>query len=143
MERSVSLENKVTNNPHFPIFQAVSKVLDKHGIEGYLVGGYVRDLLLERPTKDIDIVVIGSGTDTAKLCADALGVKKVSYFKTYGTAMFKYQNIDVEFVGARKESYRKDSRKPIVENGTLEDRSEQKRFHDQCDGHFAQLCSFW
>ncbi|MEO9258143.1 MAG: HD domain-containing protein, partial [Crocinitomicaceae bacterium] len=81
-----------------------------------------------RPSKDIDIVVLGSGIDLAHACAEKLRVKKVSFFKNYGTAQFKYKDLDVEFVGARKESYQKDSRKPFVEDGTLQDDQNRRDF---------------
>jgi tRNA nucleotidyltransferase/poly(A) polymerase len=84
--------------------------------------------LLERPSKDIDIVVVGNGMDLAKECAERLRVKKVSIFKSFGTAHFNYKDLDVEFVGARKESYRADSRKPIVEDGTLEEDQKRRDF---------------
>jgi len=104
-----------------PVFKVVSQVCTEHGLQAYVVGGFVRDLLLERPSKDIDIVVVGSGLELARMSAEKLHVKKVSYFKNFGTAHFKYKDLDVEFVGARKESYSRDSRKPIVEDGTLKD----------------------
>ena len=104
-----------------PIFKVVAQVAAELGTDAYIVGGYVRDLILERPSKDIDIVVIGSGMDLAEAAGAKLRVKKVNLFKSFGTAQFNYKDIDVEFVGARKESYRSDSRKPIVENGTLEE----------------------
>jgi poly(A) polymerase len=97
-------------------------------LKAYVVGGYVRDLLLERPSKDIDIVVLGSGMDLAEKVAQTLRVKKVSLFKNFGTAHFLYKDLDVEFVGARKESYSHDSRKPVVENGTLQDDQERSDF---------------
>lgn len=111
-----------------PVFKVASEIVTEEGLEAYVIGGYVRDLLLERPSKDIDIVVVGSGLDLAKKCADKLRVKKVSLFKNFGTAQFIYKDLDVEFVGARKESYRTDSRKPIVENGTLEDDQKRRDF---------------
>ena len=90
--------------------------------EAFVVGGYVRDIFLKRESKDIDVVVTGSGIDLAKKVAHHLPDRvHVSYFKNFGTAMIKYDDLEVEFVGARKESYSKDSRKPIVESGTLED----------------------
>lgn len=104
-----------------PVFKVCSQVCEEQNLRAYVVGGFVRDLFLERPSKDIDIVVVGSGMDLAKACAERLRVKKVSYFKNFGTAQFIYKDLDVEFVGARKESYSRDSRKPIVENGSLED----------------------
>ena len=102
------------------IFSIVSEVAESLGVRAFVIGGYVRDCFLGRPSKDIDIVVEGSGI----ALAEAVGEKvrsNVSVFKNFGTAMLRYQGIEVEFVGARKESYRRDSRKPIVEDGTLED----------------------
>lgn len=102
------------------IFSIVSEAASELGVRAFVIGGYVRDCFLGRPSKDIDIVVEGSGIELA----EAVGAKvhsNVSVFKNFGTAMLKYHGIEVEFVGARKESYRRDSRKPIVENGTLED----------------------
>lgn len=104
-----------------PVFKVAKMVADENGFQAYVIGGYVRDIFLERPSKDIDIVVVGDGTEFARLVAEKLRVTKVSYFKTFGTAHFRYKDIDVEFVGARKESYSEDSRKPAVENGTIED----------------------
>lgn len=111
-----------------PVFKVASQIVTELNLEAYVIGGFVRDLILERPSKDIDIVVIGNGLDLAKLCAEKLRVKKVSYFKNFGTAQFKYKDLDVEFVGARKESYRSDSRKPIVEDGTLADDQNRRDF---------------
>jgi putative nucleotidyltransferase with HDIG domain len=88
----------------------------------------VRDLLLDRPSKDIDIVVVGSGLDLAKACAEKLRVKKVSTFERFGTAHFRYKDLEVEFVGARKESYRSDSRKPSIEDGSLRDDQNRRDF---------------
>ena len=102
------------------IFSIVSEVAESLGVRAFVIGGYVRDCFLGRPSKDIDIVVEGSGI----ALAEAVGEKvrsNVSVFKNFGTAMLRFQGIEVEFVGARKESYRRDSRKPIVEDGTLED----------------------
>ena len=93
-----------------PVFKVVSQVVTEEGLEAYVIGGYVRDLLLGRPSKDIDIVVIGNGMDLAQKAGAILRVKKVSFFKNFGTAQFIYKDLDVEFVGARKESYREDSR---------------------------------
>ncbi len=103
-----------------PIFAIVSEVAAKRGVKAFVIGGYVRDCFLGRPCNDIDIVVEGSGIDFAEAVGEATG-KNVSYFKNFGTAMMRYRGDEVEFVGARKESYRRESRKPIVENGTLED----------------------
>lgn len=111
-----------------PVFKVASEIVTERGLQAYVIGGYVRDLLLERPSKDIDIVVIGNGLDLAKACAEKLRVKKVSLFESFGTAQFVYKDLDVEFVGARKESYRKDSRKPIVEDGSLEDDQNRRDF---------------
>ena len=103
-----------------PIFHIVSDVAERRGVKAFVIGGYVRDCFLGRPCNDIDIVVEGSGIDFAEAVGEATG-KTVSYFRNFGTAMMRYQGDEVEFVGARKESYRRESRKPIVENGTLED----------------------
>lgn len=111
-----------------PVFKVASQIVTEKGLQAYVIGGYVRDLLLERPSKDIDIVVVGSGLELAKECAERLKVKKVSFFQNFGTAQFKYKDLDVEFVGARKESYRSDSRKPLVENGTLADDQNRRDF---------------
>jgi poly(A) polymerase len=111
-----------------PVFKVTSQICAEQNLKAYVVGGYVRDLLLERPSKDIDIVVLGSGMDLAEKVAHTLRVKKVSLFKNFGTAHFLYKDLDVEFVGARKESYSHDSRKPVVENGTLQDDQERRDF---------------
>ncbi len=111
-----------------PVFKVVSQVVTEEGLEAYVIGGYVRDLLLGRPSKDIDIVVIGNGMDLAEKAGAILRVKKVSFFKNFGTAQFIYKDLDVEFVGARKESYREDSRKPLVEDGTLQDDQNRRDF---------------
>lgn len=118
---------------HWNILPAEQDILDRIAqaakdtdVDAYTVGGFVRDKIMQRPTKDIDVVCIGSGIDLAKAAAKKFKPSpKVSYFKNFGTAMFKVNGIEVEFVGARKESYQRDSRKPIVEEGTLED--DQKR----------------
>ena len=94
-----------------------------------MIGGYVRDLLLKRESDDIDIVVLGSGIDLAKEVAERIGRgTRVNVFKNFGTAMLRYENLEIEFVGARKESYRSDSRKPVVEDGTLEDDQKRRDF---------------
>jgi poly(A) polymerase len=104
------------------IFKLISKILEEENITAYVIGGYVRDCLLNRKNKDIDIVVAGSGIELAKKVAKMLGRQtKVTVFKNFGTAMIRSGDYDIEFVGARKESYQRNSRKPIVENGTLED----------------------
>ncbi len=134
------------------IFHMISAIADKQGVECYVVGGYVRDIFLERPSNDIDVVVVGSGIAVAQALKDALGRKAhLSVFKNFGTAQVKIKNtstissspsssspssfllppssfIEVEFVGARKESYSHDSRKPVVEDGTLEDDQQRRDF---------------
>ncbi len=111
------------------IFHHISIAADKLGLECYVVGGYVRDLFLERPSNDIDVVVVGSGIQVASELKAILGKKAhLSVFRNFGTAQVKYKNIEVEFVGARKESYSHDSRKPIVEDGTLEDDQNRRDF---------------
>jgi poly(A) polymerase len=102
------------------IFKTLSTIADNSKIEAYVVGGFVRDIFLKRPSKDIDVVVVGNGIDYAQNVAKRLN-SKVSVFKNFGTANIKYNDLDLEFVGARKESYRAESRKPIVEDGSLED----------------------
>ena len=102
------------------IFRIVSRIAGERGIKAFVIGGFVRDCFLGRPSNDIDIVVEGSGIDFARAVGERTG-KYVSYFKNFGTAMLRYHDDEIEFVGARKESYRRESRKPIVENGTLED----------------------
>ncbi len=111
-----------------PIFQILSDIAAEKGIEAYVIGGYVRDLLLHRPSKDIDIVVHGNGIELAEAAAKRLGNLTVSVFKNFGTAMFRYKRMEIEFVGARKESYRSDSRKPVVEEGTIEDDQKRRDF---------------
>ena len=104
------------------VFKTISDITSTRQIPAFIIGGFVRDLILGRPSKDADIVVEGSGIEVAKEVAMALNPKiKVSYFKNYGTAMFRYENMEYEFVGARKESYQHDSRNPIVESGTIRD----------------------
>src|SRR6201996_8784426 len=110
-----------------PLFSIVSEIAGSQNVQAYVIGGFVRDLLLNRPSKDIDIVVIGNGIAFAEDVAKKLKVK-LSVFKNFGTAMLRYQDVEVEFVGARKESYRADSRKPIVENGTLDDDQKRRDF---------------
>ena len=102
------------------IFQIVSETAAEQGVRAFVIGGYVRDCFLGRPSKDIDIVVEGSGIAIAEAVAEKVHTN-VSVFKNFGTAMLRYKGIEVEFVGARKESYNRNSRKPIVEDGTLED----------------------
>ena len=116
---------------HFsePIFGQIAETADTLGMECYVVGGYVRDIFLQRPSKDIDVVVVGSGIAMAEALGKQLGRgAHVSVFKNFGTAQVKYRGTEVEFVGARKESYQRDSRKPIVEDGTLEDDQNRRDF---------------
>lgn len=111
-----------------PVFKVVSQIISEKGLEAYVIGGFVRDLLLERPSKDIDIVVVGDGLALAEEAAKILRVKKVSLFKNFGTAQFNYKDLDIEFVGARKESYQEDSRKPAIEVGSLSDDQKRRDF---------------
>ncbi|MFT3920806.1 CCA tRNA nucleotidyltransferase [Cloacibacterium sp.] len=119
----------LAQNKNFKLFKIISKVAQENNQTVYIVGGYVRDLLMQRkvPT-DIDFVTEQSGIELAKSVGKELGDLKVSIFKTYGTAMIKYKDLDLEFVGARKESYSEDSRKPAVETGTLEDDQKRRDF---------------
>ena len=112
-----------------PVFGHITETADALGLECYVVGGYVRDIFLQRPSKDIDVVVVGSGIAMAEALGKHLGRgAHVSVFKNFGTAQVKYKGTEVEFVGARKESYQRDSRKPIVEDGTLEDDQNRRDF---------------
>ncbi len=112
------------------LFQVIAECAEKLGFPAYVIGGLVRDLVLEKPSKkDIDIVCVGSGMLLAEKVAEKLDKNiQVHYFKNFGTAMFHYEDIDVEFVGARRESYQRDSRNPIVEDGTLEDDQNRRDF---------------
>ena len=111
------------------IFHEIGNAADPLGMECYVVGGYVRDIFLERPSNDIDVVVVGSGIQVADALKQRLGRKAhISVFRNFGTAQVKYKDIEVEFVGARRESYSHDSRKPVVEDGTLEDDQNRRDF---------------
>jgi poly(A) polymerase len=113
------------------IFEKLSILITSENVEAYVIGGWVRDCILKRdhPEKDIDIVVIGSGIEIARKAARKINPgTKVSVFKNFGTAMFRYNEYEIEFVGARKESYNRDSRKPLVEDGTLEDDQKRRDF---------------
>ena len=121
--------DEITSIIDAPIFRAISRVADTLEVECYLIGGFVRDIFLERKSKDIDVVVVGSGIETATALCKELGKgAKLSVFRNFGTAQIKWHNTEVEFVGARRESYNRDSRKPIVENGTLNDDLERRDF---------------
>jgi poly(A) polymerase len=111
------------------IFKRIGKVADQLNVDAYVVGGYVRDIVLKRPSKDIDFVCVGSGIELAQAVAKDLGPgARVNVFKNFGTAQIQLDDLDIEFVGARKESYRTESRKPIVEDGTLEDDQRRRDF---------------
>lgn len=112
-----------------PLFKEIGKIADRQGVNAFLIGGFVRDLFLNRVSKDIDVVCIGSGIDLAKACAKYWNIEsEVVIFKNFGTAMIKYNDWEIEFVGARKESYNKNSRKPIVEDGSLADDQNRRDF---------------
>jgi len=112
-----------------PLFKTIGTVADQRSVKAYIVGGWVRDLILERPSKDLDFVCVGSGIELAEAVAAELGPRvKVNVFRNFGTAQIVYGDLDLEFVGARKESYRTDSRKPIVEDGTLDDDQKRRDF---------------
>lgn len=112
-----------------PVFSVISSSADEMNVKAFVIGGWVRDLLLGRPCKDIDIVAIGSGIELAERVAKKIGDQyHVNTYKNFGTAQIVYEDYDIEFVGARKESYRSESRKPIVENGTLEDDQNRRDF---------------
>ena len=118
------------------IFHKIGEVADEMGVECYLVGGYVRDIFLERPTNDIDVVVVGSGIEVAQALQKALGKNEktgrwrahLAVYRNFGTAQVKFYDTEVEFVGARRESYDRGSRKPVVEDGTLEDDQNRRDF---------------
>ncbi len=117
--------NHISSKP----FRIISEAADSLGMEAYVIGGYVRDIFLYRKSKDIDIVAVGSGIELAKAVAARIGKRAhLSVFKNFGTAQVKAGDMEIEFVGARKESYQHDSRKPIVEDGTLEDDQNRRDF---------------
>ena len=118
------MKDKLTH----PVFGIISDIVSEKQLECYVIGGYVRDLIMERPSADIDIVVVGSGINLARAVGKRIGKVKVQVFRNFGTAMLRYKGMDVEFVGARKESYRRNSRKPIVEDGTLQDDQNRRDF---------------
>jgi poly(A) polymerase len=111
------------------IFKQIAQCADELGADAYVIGGYVRDIIMKRGTKDIDIVTIGKGIDLAKCLHEKLGNEAhLSVFKNFGTAQIKFRDLEIEFVGARKESYNRNSRKPIVEDGSLEDDQNRRDF---------------
>ena len=141
MERSKSSKNKAPHNFNLTIkenyadavssdiFKLIAECAEELNTEVYVIGGWVRDLILGRPSKDIDVVTVGSGIELAKKVTKKSKQKvKLSYFKNFGTAMIKSKDFEIEFVGARKESYQRNSRKPIVEDGTLEDDQQRRDF---------------
>ncbi len=120
---------KMTTKLRQKIFRIISEVADEMQLETYVIGGFVRDFYLSRPSKDIDIVTVGSGIKLAEKVSKRLKYKpRVNVFKNFGTAMLKFKDLEIEFVGARKESYTEHSRKPVVENGTLEDDQNRRDF---------------
>lgn len=121
----ILMKNKLTH----PIFDIVKKTASENNQKAFVIGGFVRDLIMNRPSKDIDIVVQGSGIKLAESIAKKIGKpNNISIFKRFGTAMLKYKDTEIEFVGARKESYSENSRKPFVEEGTLEDDQKRRDF---------------
>ncbi len=111
------------------IFEVITASADELHLESYVIGGFVRDLILHRPSKDIDVVCVGNGIALAQEVTNRLGKKaKLAFFKNYGTAQVKYKELEIEFVGARKESYTRDSRNPLVEDGTLQDDLNRRDF---------------
>lgn len=120
--------NKYSDALTHPVFKVVSSIVAQTGEQAFVIGGFVRDLLLGRQSKDIDIVVVGSGIELATAVASHFKGAHLSVFKSFGTAMLRIRDVEVEFVGARRESYRADSRKPIVEDGTLEDDQNRRDF---------------
>lgn len=120
----MNLKDKLNHS----IFQTVSEVAAAQATSVFVIGGFVRDLILKRPSKDIDFVVLGDGLEFATKVAEKIGVKKVALFKNFGTAAFRFDDLEIEFVGARKESYSTDSRNPVVEKGSLGDDQKRRDF---------------
>lgn len=119
----------LSNDLKLPVFAAIGAIADEMGREAYVVGGYVRDIFLERPSSDIDFVTVGSGIELAKRVAESLGKKgALTVYANYGTAQIRHSGLELEFVGARRESYTRNSRNPIVEDGTLEDDQNRRDF---------------
>ncbi len=119
---------RVVRSLNHPVFHTIRDISEELKRPAFVIGGFVRDLYLDRPSKDIDIVVLGSGIELAEKVAKKLGGLRLTVFKNFGTAMLRYRDLEVEFVGARKESYQRNSRKPIVEDGTLEDDQNRRDF---------------
>ena len=117
-KEKISFIDEITQ---LPVLKIISKIADKNDKKVYAVGGFVRDIILNRERNDLDLLVIGSGVELAQLVANELNIDNISLFKNFGTAHFAYDNMNIEFVGARKESYDRKTRKPIVEDGTFED----------------------
>lgn len=127
--KALNSRMNLSSSLEHPVFRVIGKVADRRSVAAYVVGGHVRDLILNRPSKDIDFVCVGSGIELAEAVAAELGGRiKVNVFRNFGTAQFLYEGLNLEFVGARRESYRSDSRKPIVEDGTLEDDQKRRDF---------------
>lgn len=124
-KNKISFEDQIKNQN---LISVISEVSDKLAKEVYIVGGYVRDLILDRKRSDIDFLVIGSGPEFANLTAEELGIKNISVFNNFGTAHFNYEGLDVEFVGARRESYDRKTRKPVVEDGNFQEDISRRDF---------------
>lgn len=120
-----SIIKKLSQNP---VLSKIAQIAQSENINVFVVGGYVRDLILKRERSDIDILVIGSGIDFAKTVAESLNIRNVNYFKNFGTAQFDFDDMNIEFVGARRESYDRNTRKPIVEDGTFKDDISRRDF---------------
>ena len=123
-------KNHIKEALQLPVFSFIQKATDELMLDSYVIGGFVRDTFLNRQRgTDIDVVTVGSGIELAKKVAELLpGKNQIQIFKTYGTAMIKFGDVQLEFVGARKESYSSDSRNPVVENGTLEEDQNRRDF---------------
>lgn len=124
----MTVEQHIYNKIDTPLFRLIGEVADELGLETYVVGGFVRDLYLSRESKDIDIVSVGRGIELAEAVSARLPKSHLSVFSRFGTAQVKHKGVEIEFVGARRESYSPDSRKPIVEDGTLEEDQERRDF---------------